>query len=93
MDHRQQRGSSFGAQFAHDVEAAHVGQVDVEDQGVQVFACNQRQPLGAGTGLQHLIAVAFQTAAQGVAGGDIVVDEQQADVTLHGRAPGLSPAG
>ncbi|MNL06838.1 hypothetical protein D3C87_1274870 [compost metagenome] len=93
VNHRQQRGSRLGAQFAHDVEAAHVRQVDVEDQRVDVDAVDQHQAFAAGAGFQHLVAVAFQAPAQGVAGRDIVVDDQQADVTFHRRAPWRWPAG
>ncbi|MNP20323.1 hypothetical protein D3C76_1128900 [compost metagenome] len=93
MNHREQGGNRLRAQFTNDVEATHVRQVDVEDQGVDRHAGDQLQAFAARAGLQHLIAVAFQAPAQGVACGDVVVDNQQAQVTFHRQAPWRWPAG
>ncbi len=93
MNHRQQRGARVGAQQADDVETAHVRQVDVEDQRIEGFALDQGQAVAAGAGFEHRVAVALQAPTQGVTGGDVVIDNQQADVTIHRRSPERLPAG
>ncbi len=91
MNHRQQRGARFGAQLANNVEAAHVRQVHVQDQRIEGVLGNQPQALGAGARFQYAVAVVFQAPAQGIACGGVVVDDQQATVSLHQECPGPSP--
>ncbi|MNI45869.1 hypothetical protein D3C73_1003090 [compost metagenome] len=92
VDNREQGGGRFRAQFAHDVEATHVRQVDVEDQRVEGFAVDQGQAFTAGSGFEHDVAMSLQAPAQGVPGGDVVVDYQQTHVTFHRRTPWRGPA-
>ena len=93
MNHRQQCGARIGAQQADDIETAHVRQVDVEDQRIECFALDQGQAVAAGAGFEHRVTMALQAPAQGVTGGDVVIDNQQADVTIHRRSPERLPAG
>ena len=83
MDQWQQRGIQVGAKLARDVEAAHVRQVDIENQGIRHGAGHQRQPVAAGARLQYLVAMALQHPAHRVAGSSVVVDDQQTAFTPH----------
>ncbi len=87
MDQWQQRGIRVGAKLARDVEAAHVRQVDIENQGIRHGAGHQRQPVAAGARLQHLVAMALQHPAHRVAGSGVVVDDQQTAFTPHRFPP------
>ncbi|PAV70344.1 hypothetical protein WR25_02885 [Diploscapter pachys] len=78
VDHRQQRRAAVLTQQPDNVETAHVRQVDVEDQCIHLLVANQRQPLPAGARLKHFVTVRTETTTQGVTGGDVVVDDQQA---------------
>ncbi|MNH87715.1 hypothetical protein D3C73_402020 [compost metagenome] len=93
VDHREQGGRGVRAQYADDVEATHVGQVDVENQCLDGDTVDQLQALAAGTGFEHFIAMTLKASAQGIARGDVVVDDQQAQVTFHRQAPWRWPAG
>jgi len=87
VNQRQQRGVRIGTQLARNVEAAHVRQVDVENQRIGRGTGDQRQAFAAGTRLQGLDSRGVPApGAFALARGGVVIDDQQAAVTLH-RAP------
>ncbi len=93
MNHRQQGRAWVLTQQPDNVEAAHVRQVHVQDQGVDLAVADQRQALAARAGLQYLIPVHRQPPAHGIAGGNVVIDDQQAHIGIHSVPSGARASG
>jgi hypothetical protein len=73
QDHRFGAGSII-LDLAADFETADIGQLDVEQHQLRPELLDDPKRLGAGAGLQHVIAGALQDAGLGVTPGFVVVD-------------------
>ncbi|MNH19459.1 hypothetical protein D3C79_791970 [compost metagenome] len=92
VDHRQQGGLRVGTEQPDNIEAAHVGQVDIQDQPIDLLTVDQCQPLATGARFEDLIAMQRQAPTQRIPGGCVVVDDEQANVRVHQRPPEPKPA-
>ncbi len=81
VDHRQQGGGPVGPQLADDVEAAHVWQVDIQNECIEGLAGDDVKAFGAGAGFYDGNALALQASTQRIAGSGVVIDNQHACVT------------
>ncbi|MNS40845.1 hypothetical protein D3C72_731770 [compost metagenome] len=71
------------AEFAQNLLTVHVRQAEVEHQQIRFVQRSLGQPLGAGAGLQHFVALGSKADAQEFADLRFVVDDQNGRGLAH----------